>query len=91
MLYGLRQPKKRRLKMILNDYKCNSCRAIYEYWSADETVKCKDCSDTASKIMSGGNFSLPGIDTGFPTAADKWARRHRKANHAELKELGIPT
>jgi len=41
--------------------------------------------------MSGGNFSLPGIDTGFPTAADKWARRHRKANHAELKELGIPT
>jgi DNA-directed RNA polymerase subunit RPC12/RpoP len=91
MLYGLRQPKKRGLKMILNDYKCNSCRAIYEYWSADETVKCKDCSDTASKIMSGGNFSLPGIDTGFPTAADKWARRHRKANHAELKELGIPT
>jgi|TARA_R110001599_G_scaffold46514_4_gene136191 DNA-directed RNA polymerase subunit RPC12/RpoP len=77
--------------MVLNDYKCNSCRAIYEYWSADETVKCKDCSDTASKIMSGGNFSLPGIDTGFPTAADKWARRHRKANHAELKELGIPT
>ncbi len=40
--------------------------------------------------MSGGNFSLPGIDTGFPTTADKWARRHRRANHHNLKELGIP-
>jgi hypothetical protein len=42
-------------------------------------------------IVSGGNFSLPGTDTGFPTAADKWAKRHRKANKANLEELGLPT
>ena len=43
------------------------------------------------KKISDGNFKLPGHDTGFPTAADKWARMHRKANKRELQTLGIPT
>ena len=34
---------------MLNDYKCNSCGLVREYWSKDETVKCRDCTNTASK------------------------------------------
>tara|TARA_R110000824_G_scaffold281420_1_gene469705 strand:+ start:418 stop:651 length:234 start_codon:yes stop_codon:yes gene_type:complete len=77
--------------MILNDYQCTECDSIQEHWSKDNITQCKVCNSTALKIQAGGHFALPGTDTSFPTAADKWARRHRKANHAELKELGIPT
>ena len=76
---------------MINDYQCNSCNKVFERWSREKSIPC-DCSEnsTAYKIISGGKFSLPGIAPGFPTAADKWARRHRKANHHNLKRLGIP-
>jgi hypothetical protein len=76
---------------MLNDYRCVKCDTVFEAWAKSKKIPSKCCKDyVAEKIISGGNFSLPGIDTGFPTAADKWARRHRKANHRNLKRLGIP-
>ncbi len=76
---------------MLNDYRCRKCLVIAEHWASFKTIPSKCCKGfVAEKIFSGGNFSLPGTDTGFPTAADKWARRHRKANHPNLKKLGIP-
>tara|TARA_R110002012_G_scaffold157962_1_gene319309 strand:+ start:1126 stop:1359 length:234 start_codon:yes stop_codon:yes gene_type:complete len=76
---------------MINDYCCSNCNRIFEKWSKEPTLLCPcKLKHTAEKIISGGKFSLPGIDTGFPTAADKWARRHREANHHNLKELGIP-
>ena len=78
---------------MLNDFKCRQCGNIYEQWAHSKwrELPSKCCEGQVSeRIISGGNFSLPGIDTGFPTAADKWARRHRKANHHNLKRLGIP-
>jgi hypothetical protein len=76
---------------MINDYRCLNCGSISEHWSKATHVEDVCCEGfNAEKIISGGNFSLPGIDTGFPTAADKWARRHRKANHPNLKRLGIP-
>lgn len=76
---------------MINDYRCNSCNKIFEKWSKEKSILC-DCGkkQIALKIISGGKFSLPGIDTGFPTAADKWAKRHRKANKDNLSRLGIP-
>ena len=76
---------------MINDYRCLNCNSISEDWSNNKQVEDLCCEGfIAEKIISGGNFSLPGIDTAFPTAADKWAKRHRKANHPELKRLGIP-
>jgi len=75
---------------MLNDYKCLVCNQVEEHWSTQKENKCTFCGGLSKRIISGGNFSLPGIDTGFPTAADKWARRHRKANKPNLKKLGIP-
>ncbi len=76
---------------MINDYKCLHCDKVSEHWSKTMRIPSSCCKGYVSeKIISGGNFSLPGIDTAFPTAADKWARRHRKANHHNLKKLGIP-
>jgi len=76
---------------MINDYRCLNCQKVFERWSREITLPCPcRLKKTAEKIISGGKFSLPGIDSGFPTSADKWAKRHRKANHANLKELGIP-
>lgn len=78
---------------ILNDYRCLKCGEVTELWSNNKgkSLPSPCCENhTSERIISGGKFSLPGIDTGFPTAADKWARRHRKANKHNLKRLGIP-
>lgn len=77
---------------ILRDYQCNVCPNIFEHWEKEygEAVFCSYCGGEAFPIISGTSFKLPGHDTGFPTAADKWARTHRKANKRELDSLGIP-
>ena len=77
---------------ILRDYRCEACDYVFEEWCRvhGEPKDCPHCGEAANTILSGGNFRLPGHDTGYPTAADKWARRHRKANKPQLKELGIP-
>jgi hypothetical protein len=76
---------------MINDYKCLNCLSISEHWAKAAKIPSSCCEGyVAEKIFSGGKFSLPGTDTAFPTAADKWARRHRKANHHNLKKLGIP-
>jgi len=76
---------------MINDYRCLNCDRIFERWSKEAELSCPcRLKQSAEKIISGGKFSLPGIDTGFPTASDKWARRHRKANHHNLEKLGIP-
>ena len=78
---------------ILKDFHCSSCAETFESWykNGAPTPRCPSCGAMTAPIVSGGNFSLPGTDTGFPTAADKWAKRHRKANKANLEELGLPT
>jgi putative FmdB family regulatory protein len=78
---------------ILSDFTCKRCEFKFEGWidRDDRECTCPNCGDTADRQITGGNFSLPGNDVGFPTAADKWARRHRNANKANLKELGLPT
>lgn len=80
---------------ILSDYKCRKCNHEFEHWTDNKgpqfRVNCPECLWTADRQITGGNFELPGHDLGFPTAADKWARRHRNANKHNLKELGLPT
>ena len=78
------------MTMMLNDYKCSVCGQIEEQWSGQKENECTFCGGPAKRIISGGFFSLPGIDQGFPTTADKWAMRHREANKPNLKRLGIP-
>ena len=80
---------------VLSDFECPRCNYKFEAWidrELDKHCTCPSCGfSEAERRISGGNFALPGSDTGYPTAADKWARRHRNANKANLKELGIPT
>ena len=78
---------------ILSDFNCGRCNYRFEAWieRTDQACTCPQCGYQATRSLSGGNFSLPGSDTGYPTAADKWARRHREANKTNLKELGLPT
>jgi len=76
---------------ILRDFKCTNCGALFEHWDQGMPVNCIQCENPAVAVISGVNFSLPGHDLDFPTAAAKWARRHRQANRAQLENLGLPT
>jgi len=80
--------------MILYEYHCKECDYVFRLLNSIERryeAQCPKCDRQATKNISDGNFKLPGHDTGYPTAADKWARMHRKANKRELQTLGIPT
>lgn len=79
--------------LMVYDYHCAGCNSNFEAFvqvAECTNVLCPTCAHLADKVLSGGNFELPGHDTGFPTAAAKWARVHRQANRHNLKDMGIP-
>mgnify|MGYP003345816005 CR=1 FL=1 len=43
------------------------------------SVECPHCHNEASRIISSPRISLEGITGAFPSAADKWARKHEQA------------
>ena len=64
--------------MILFDYSCID-HGMFEAWgSAGASAPCPTCSRKCKPIPGGGHFSLEGISGHFPTAAEKWARRHER-------------
>jgi len=67
--------------MKLYDFKCQSCGYTWEDVAVDETARqgCPKCSDIALPIISSVNFRLNGADPAFPTASERWAKRHERA------------
>jgi putative FmdB family regulatory protein len=61
------------------DYKCISCGLLEEHWvtSSDKYTTCRDCGDTAMRIISPISTKFEGV--GWPDADDKWARDHESA------------
>lgn len=69
------------MMMQLNDYQCNDCGLVAErFCDSDATQFCFVCGKPMLKLLR-ANFKLDGTDPSFPTAADKWAKRHEKAAH----------
>jgi hypothetical protein len=50
------------------------------------SVECPHCHNEASRIISSPRISLEGITGAFPSAADKWARKHEQAARAYQKK-----
>jgi len=67
--------------MKLFDFRCQTCRYKWEAVAVDENSEefCPKCSDIAQPIISSVNFRLNGADPAFPTASERWAKRHERA------------
>jgi hypothetical protein len=64
--------------MQLNDYQCETCGSVVErFCEVSVPQHCFVCGDTMAKLIK-ATFKLDGTDPSFPTAADKWAKRHEK-------------
>jgi len=65
---------------ILYDFRCDSCDIKEEHLveSNITSLSCS-CGGVQHRLISAPRISLPGWDTGFPTAASKWERQHEKA------------
>lgn len=81
--------------MPLYDYTCSSCGHRFEATNTIDnraTAACPECNGTGEQRISPVNFDVSGMGldpAGFPTFADKWAKRHEKAaRDAKKKEAG---
>jgi hypothetical protein len=50
------------------------------------SIECPHCRNEASRIISSPRISLEGITGAFPSAADKWARKHEQAAKHTYKD-----
>jgi hypothetical protein len=50
------------------------------------SVECPHCHNEASRIISSPRIRLEGLTGAFPSAADKWARKHEEAARAYQKK-----
>lgn len=50
------------------------------------TIECPHCHNDASRIISSPKINLEGITGAFPSAHDKWARKHEEAARAYQKK-----
>lgn len=72
--------------MKVYDYMCEHCCVVHEHFVKDSevrTVKCRECGNTAHRMIPRPRFQLDGTDPAYPTAWDKWAKdREVKAKQA---------
>ena len=65
--------------MILYDFTCSNNHTTEHFVSSDtKEVVCPECGLKPKRVISKTSFKLEGTSGDFPTAADKWARRHEK-------------
>jgi putative FmdB family regulatory protein len=67
----------------LYDYHCKKCDETFdEFRQVNQrlTCKCPKCGTVAKKLPSVARLDYynMGVDSGFPTAIDKWDKMHRK-------------
>jgi hypothetical protein len=43
------------------------------------TVPCRQCNNPANRLIGTPTIGLEGWSMSFPTAADRWARKHEEA------------
>lgn len=64
---------------VLEDFKCPDGHLFESLVNrGTQSVRCKECDNTAQRQRSVPNFQLNGADPGYPTAYDKWAKDHEK-------------
>jgi hypothetical protein len=61
------------------DVRCPSGHLTEVFGYLDDTFRCGECGQEAKRIISPIRVSLEGTSGDFPSAADKWAKRHEKA------------
>lgn len=69
--------------MPLYDYHCDNCGETFDEFrsvSQRKSCPCVVCGEKARKLLSTAHIDYynMGVDSGFPTALDKWDKMHRK-------------
>jgi putative FmdB family regulatory protein len=63
--------------MILFDFRCKDCTYMFERLTkGDEAPQCPECGGPTTRLIATPTISLEGLSGHFPTAADKWAKKH---------------
>jgi len=69
------------------DFECEKCAKVFEEMIADDShaLPCPSCGGNGVRLISTPtlNWRAMGIDPGFPTAYDKWAKaktRHHRTD-----------
>ena len=66
------------MSMKLFDYDCPHHGAFETWGNPGAPARCPTCGWRSPPVPAFGGISLEGISGDFPTAADKWARRHER-------------
>ncbi len=82
----------------LFDFICDDCHESFEelIYPEDKEVKCPTCLGTnTNRVISPAriNWRQMGVDPGFPSAADKWAKMQRqkaRTDKGSLRGDGAP-
>jgi putative FmdB family regulatory protein len=80
------------MSRILYSYRCKQCGDHFTGWnkvSERYTHKCGQCGALADLFINGVRFELDPVSGDFPSATDKWAKAHEKANLDDLQSLGL--
>lgn len=72
---------------ILFNFLCNDCgHPFEEFTEYKKTSECPQCHGIADKQVTAPTISLEGYSGSFPTASDKWAKKHWKQSEKEKKQ-----
>lgn len=58
------------------DVKCPQGHRTEVFGNLEDTFRCGECGEDAKRVITPIRFKLDGTSGHFPTAADKWAKRH---------------
>jgi len=75
--------------MPLYDFYCERCNSNFESWAGmdEKETDCPICTQPSIRIISPVRFKCGGgIDPGFPTAWDRWAKDHERLAKQEPRE-----
>jgi hypothetical protein len=61
------------------DVRCPEGHVTEVFGYSDDTFRCGECGQEAKRIISPIRCKLEGVSGDFPSASDKWAKRHERA------------
>lgn len=67
-------------------FRCPECQVITYGPDDQDKVTCRNCGSPYSiRTIGAPGISLEGVSGDFPTALDKWEKRHKRA-HTKTEE-----
>lgn len=70
------------------EYQCSKGHRHEAYSDYDAKLhQCPECEELAERVISTPRIGLEGVTGAFPSASDKWARKHEEASKVAKKRI----